>query len=320
MSLSEILDANTIDQPWKSIKVYSASILTGVDISGNLQVDGSANILGNLTVSGSINGGALNNSLVPSLDNAYNLGSALNRWQNLYLGTDAIIDGVINVNSATNQVVLSHNGGNNLTINSVNPSAPITYGIPDIGSNGLFAIATNSNDLNVNILNGSSVNLSSVSNQLVLNHNGANNVIINSANPAASRTYDIPDIGGNGSFVVATAANDITVNQLNYTTLNPAVLVSSAGTFLPTLVIGTDDTGVVYASQNGSYVKTGRVVNFAVDISISSKGANTGVCKIGNLPFAVSGSLGNGYLPTLYGDVTLNIGYNTIFLQPVSGT
>ena len=152
MSLNDILNSSTGSNSWKKLYINNLNVASDLDVSGNIAVTG------NLTVNGTINGDVYDTSIVPTTDNSFNLGSALNRWQNLYLGSDVFVDGVTNTNTLNikapnNQVILSHNGGNNLTINSVDTVTPIVYDIPDVGSNGTFVVANSSNDITVNQLN-----------------------------------------------------------------------------------------------------------------------------------------------------------------------
>ena len=57
MSINEILDPLTIDQPWKTINAYHVNSQTGISALGDVSIGG------NLTVTGTINGGG--NSSLP---------------------------------------------------------------------------------------------------------------------------------------------------------------------------------------------------------------------------------------------------------------
>jgi hypothetical protein len=61
----------------------------------------------------------------------------------------------------------------------------------------------------------------------------------------------------------------------------------NSGTFTPTLRINFSTTGLVYAEQLGNYVKNGNVVTFTASVTLSSKGTETGVITIQDLPFAI---------------------------------
>lgn len=92
-----------------------------------------------------------------------------------------------------------------------------------------------------------------------------------------------------------------------------------SGTFTPTLLIGGDDTGVTYVTQDGNYTKVGNVVNYSLNLAISDKGSNTGVVKLGAFPFTSSGSIVNYSSPVFYFDITLG-GANTVFIQSDAGS
>ncbi len=151
----------------------------------DLQVDGNANIAGSLSVSGAIfNGGTINVSLVPSVDNSFNLGAGPNRWQTLYLGTDANIDGNINL------------GGN----------------------------LSGSGSLSGTTLVGSTCSLTQNVNQLTMGN--VTTTTLSATAPASNAIYAIPDVGTTGTVCVKDSSGNLTVNQLNYTTLNPSVTSS----------------------------------------------------------------------------------------------
>lgn len=73
------------------------------------------------------------------------------------------------------------------------------------------------------------------------------------------------------------------------------------GTWTPTLAFGGASTGITYSTQQGTYVKIGRVVTFQFRLIISSKGSATGNVAILGLPFAA-----DNYHP-------INFGYGTNF-------
>lgn len=195
MSLSNILTTNSDgSQTWKDISVNKFHTIKDATIGGNLLVDG------NLSVSGSINGGFETTSLVPNLDNVYNLGSALNRWQDLYLGTDANINGDINIDGTINLTAVQC--------------------IQAVGT--IFTTGTIEANTSVN---SNIINAQGASNQLLFTQSSGSNIAttINSTASIAPRIYTIPDMGADGNIMISDNANNLTVNQLNYTTLNPAI-------------------------------------------------------------------------------------------------
>jgi len=60
------------------------------------------------------------------------------------------------------------------------------------------------------------------------------------------------------------------------------------GTFTPVLNIGGATTGITYSAQLGIYTRVGKIVNFSVDIALTSKGALTGIVTIAGLPYAAA--------------------------------
>lgn len=78
-------------------------------------------------------------------------------------------------------------------------------------------------------------------------------------------------IGGNTSLT----SNVTTLNNLS---------CGITGTFSPALSFGGSTTGITYTTQAGTYVLIGKLVFVEVDITLSSKGAQTGVAAI-SMPF-----------------------------------
>lgn len=65
------------------------------------------------------------------------------------------------------------------------------------------------------------------------------------------------------------------------------------GTWTPSITFGQSSTGITHNSQQGKYLKVGRLVYLQCHCSLSSKGTASGVADINGLPFAISiGSLG----------------------------
>ena len=237
MSLNELL--NTSIKPWANVTTNNLTV------QSNLTVDGNALVDGNLQVNGTINGsggpiGPISSSLVPMTDNVYNLGSnpPLEQWQNLYLGN------VANFGAVSNQIVLSSNSADPTTINVPTMAQATVLTVPDPGTaTGNIMVVDSANLVHPNVpynfpssvfsasapvgsgtsLNAPVVNVQGATGNLVFTHNGGNATVISSTVPAAPSTYNIPDVGASGSFVVADSSDNITVNQLNYTTLNPPV-------------------------------------------------------------------------------------------------
>jgi hypothetical protein len=65
------------------------------------------------------------------------------------------------------------------------------------------------------------------------------------------------------------------------------------GTWTPSITFGQSSIGITHNSQQGKYLKVGRLVYLQCHCSLSSKGTASGVADVNGLPFAISiGSLG----------------------------
>tara|TARA_Y100000289_G_scaffold40061_1_gene39583 strand:+ start:745 stop:1833 length:1089 start_codon:yes stop_codon:yes gene_type:complete len=64
------------------------------------------------------------------------------------------------------------------------------------------------------------------------------------------------------------------------------------GTYTPQLKISNSTSGIVQASQNGTYTKIGRLVCATFRINLSNKGSNSGVLSF-NLPFTARAASGD---------------------------
>lgn len=82
------------------------NVASNVAIGGNLTVTGAATINGNLTFGDSAAdsvafGADINSSIIPNVDNAYDLGSATQEWRNLYIDGTANIDALVSTDIST---------------------------------------------------------------------------------------------------------------------------------------------------------------------------------------------------------------------------
>jgi hypothetical protein len=116
-------------------------------------------------------------------------------------------------------------------------------------------------------------------------------------------------VGGNlqilgGNLVIGDSASIVQFNggKLQFpATQNPSTNANTLddyeeGTWTPTLAFGGASTGITYNTQQGTYVKIGRVVTFQFRLIISSKGSATGNAAILGLPFA-----SDNYHPVTFG-------------------
>tara|TARA_R110000803_G_scaffold58245_1_gene116474 strand:- start:4229 stop:5782 length:1554 start_codon:yes stop_codon:yes gene_type:complete len=94
---------------------------------------------------------------------------------------------------------------------------------------------------------------------------------------------------GQGSLIIGTAGEGVDFSATadgSGTTTSEVLDDYEEGTFTPTILFGGTDTGAVYTSQVGRYVKIGRIVNITVNVITSTKSSDTGNATIGGLPFA----------------------------------
>jgi hypothetical protein len=68
---------------------------------------------------------------------------------------------------------------------------------------------------------------------------------------------------------------------------------SDVGSFTPVLTINGSSSGIT-GTFNGRWQKINQVVNFSIEIVLTSKGASTGVVVITGLPYAASSLIGQG--------------------------
>ncbi len=67
-----------------------------------------------------------------------------------------------------------------------------------------------------------------------------------------------------------------------------ALAYYAEGTFTPVLKLGGATTGITYGTQAGYYTRIGRMVQFQVDIILTSKGSATGQLTITGAPFSAA--------------------------------
>jgi hypothetical protein len=190
---------------------------SSLDITGNAKIDGNLTLGGNITIgdntSDTVNmTAALSSSLIPSVTNAFDLGSATKIWRDLYISTGSIkiinpgtgqVVGTItsNANGDVNTGTQNVSGSLNMT-GSIIPGATNTF---DLGSptkqfrhlyistgslymNGVAILSSNATDLTLTTDNGQSlkliesaadtITLQTAEGNLTLTSTGAGDVIL----------------------------------------------------------------------------------------------------------------------------------------------
>lgn len=109
----------TLDQLNGSVNLTgSLTVSNNISASGNisasnLELQGNANIKGNITLGGNINignqtsdlivfGGEVSSSILPEVDNSFDLGAATQNWRNLYVSGTAYINTAVIANQSVN--------------------------------------------------------------------------------------------------------------------------------------------------------------------------------------------------------------------------
>lgn len=260
-----------------SITGNAGTVTNGVYTSGNQIINGVKDFSSRLTVNGS--GVLLSGDSLPGTYTSYKLtfGSGIkgqpftwngNQDKTVEIDTTNVavltgnqtIDGTktfnngIIINTVSNQLQLGTT--NKLTI-TTNPAASRTYTIPDVGGNADFVMTSGSQNIAGTKTFASQIIIETGSNQLVLRTGsaGSNSFTISAPTISGNRTYTIPDVSGNSSFVMTTGTQDIGGSK-NFTTrptINGVNVLLSGDTTAFTRV---EATNLVY--NTGDQIISGR--------------------------------------------------------------
>jgi hypothetical protein len=171
--------------------------------------------------------------------------------------------------AVSNQMVLGST--NTTTINATAPASSRTYTIPDTAANSSFVMTDSAQTVNGIKTFTSQVPITATTNQVILG-NPAASITITAPAPAASRTYTIPDAGGNDSFALLTAnqaftnktiqdpTNNVTANAL-FSTSGPngnPVTVNNGAPAAANYVLTSTSTSTaqwmnIYSFLSGSF-------------------------------------------------------------------
>ncbi len=181
---------------------------TGVSNLSETNVDGNLTVTGTLNLSGSP---ILNSDLVPNLDDAYSLGTAIKRWKNLFLSGNAAIDGNGTVGGTLGVTgMLTASNGLTLTTGALNLTA--TSGALNLSGLSQSSISTGVNNL---LITSGNFNTTAT---------GINATVIGATTPAAGTfttltstgltSFDSLAIGGGygSTGVTVTTTGDISAN------------------------------------------------------------------------------------------------------------
>ena len=186
----------TIDQLNGSVNVTGSVIVSSnISASGNisasnLELQGNANIKGNITLGGNINignqntdlvvfAGEISSSILPELDNQFDLGAPTQNWRNLYISGTAYIDTARIANQSVNELQVFQNlivsgnaylGNDSSDLTVVSGSLKISGSIIQTGSISLKGSQTIENNLTVQ---GGTINVAAVATDIEIKDNTA---------------------------------------------------------------------------------------------------------------------------------------------------
>jgi hypothetical protein len=168
-------------------------------------------------------------------------------------GTKTFNNGII-INTGSNQLQLGTT--NKLTI-TTNPTSSRTYTIPDVGGDADFVMTSGSQNITGTKTFASQLIVTTGSNQLVLRTGsaGSNSFTISAPTISGNRTYTLPDVNGNASFIMSSGTQTMN-GGFNFTTrptLNGVNLLAQGDTSIFTRV---EATNLVY--NTGEQVISGR--------------------------------------------------------------
>jgi hypothetical protein len=223
-----------------------------------------------------------------------------------------------------NNVVGNLSVSGNLTVTG---TANIT-GTTTVGTlNGTTITGTTTNGGNLRMASNT---LSSTTGAITIDANSgsitlSDNVVLGGTITAAGSNTQVlyndgGVIGADAGMTYNETTNVLTVDGLNLgeTTLS----IYEEGSFTPGISFNNASTGITYTTQTGQYTRIGNCVNFAIIVTISSKGSSTGAARVTGLPVASTFNPGLYYIlnavnltsaSTPYG--TIVSGATTILLQ-----
>jgi hypothetical protein len=174
---------------------------------------------------------------------------------------------VVTVSSTANQLVFGT--GNTITLSAPSPSASRTYTMPDVGSDAKFVMTEGDQGIFGQKTFFRSILMNEINSQLIFQPGGGSQVIIVQvpSSPSATRTYNIPDVGGpfgpTADFVMTlgtqtmgglkTFSDTVTIskNFSNQLVIGSAPFATTINVFSNGLTYSIDDAGA-----NASFVMT----------------------------------------------------------------
>lgn len=180
-----------------------------------------------------------------------NWSTSLLASNNTWTGTNQF-NNTLTLAKASNQLVIQPGAaGNTITLTATNPVASRIYTVIDTGANSNFVMTDAAQTINGVKTFSSAVTHTAASNQIIIQPNGAGNLInITAANPVASRTYTVIDSGANSSFIMTDSPQTLT------DIITFSALVNSTSTTTGAVVVSRGGLGVFGTSHFGGVLTT----------------------------------------------------------------
>jgi hypothetical protein len=243
----------------------------------------------------------------------------------IYIGSNAKYGSagtvVANYTSANGMGLLTMDGGNlRWQANDTSVTAGTAYGVPitfAINGDGKVLVNSNVGNYKFQVNSGISTSQATVMSLqqatngaikdaagfgLAINNGGeatnAADLLISTATGGSLTTKVTVASGGdltinNGNLVIGTAGKGIDFSATSNgsgTTTSELLNDYEEGTWTPTFAGTGGNSGQVYATQDGTYTKVGRLVTFSAVLELSTLGTITGFVRIDGLPFAPAGT------------------------------
>lgn len=90
---------------------------------------------------------------------------------------------------------------------------------------------------------------------------------------------------GSGNDVEWNLDDNIEVTSISFDSGSNLLNYYETGSIVPVLSFGGGTTGITYSNQDASYTRIGKFVHVNGNITLTSKGSDTGVAEISGLPF-----------------------------------
>lgn len=139
------IDGRTVSTMVGSLELQGATLTDRVNINSNTYITGNLDVTGNIQLGGSINigdqdtdevvfGADVSSSIIPNIDNTYDLGTATKRWRELFVNditvTGLVVDGNIDTSEITIQgnTIATYNGDTNLQLGAAGNGSIVILG------------------------------------------------------------------------------------------------------------------------------------------------------------------------------------------------